>query len=174
MLSQVRRRPFKRAAFGFDFTSGQRDDPGFVGLAVQTVGRQFGIVGVGRDDHHPLTPVVRMFERPQHRLTEHAAETSAQAQVTTGQRLSLTAEVEVTQAVYAPLEGLSVRVFASRQLDHRIDEASQPGAFYPQGQHQRRVVDQHHALVQAQMLTVQVHLGLGRVRGKAVLVVVFR
>ncbi|MNF99624.1 hypothetical protein D3C84_825300 [compost metagenome] len=115
-----------------------------------------------------------MFQRPQHRLTEHPTETPAQAQVTTGQRLSLTTEIEVTQAVHAPFEGLSVRVFATRQLDHRIDKASQPGAFYPQGQHQRRVVDQHHALVQPQMFTVQVHLGLGRVGGKAVLVIVFR
>ncbi|MCY1244146.1 hypothetical protein D9M72_572050 [compost metagenome] len=160
--------------FGVDFTGSQCDDPGFVGLAVQTVGRQLGVIGVGRDDHHPLTPVIRMLERPQHRLAEHAAEAPAQAQVTTGQRLSLTAEIEVTQAVYASFEGLSIRVFAPRQLDHWIDKTSQPGAFHPQGQHQRRIVDQHHALVQPQMFTVQVHLGLGRVGGKAVLVIVFR
>ncbi|MCY1433613.1 hypothetical protein D9M71_496480 [compost metagenome] len=160
--------------FGFDFARCQRDDPGFVGLAVQTVGCQLGIIGVGRDDHHPLTPIIRMFQCPQHRLTEHTTETPAQAQLTTRQRLSLTTEIEVTQAVYASFEGLSVRVFAPRQLDHWIDKTSQPGAFHPQGQHQRRIVDQHHALVQPQMFTVQVHLGLGRVGGKAVLVIVFR
>lgn len=32
---------------GLDLARGQRDDPGFVGLAVQTEGGQFGIVGMG-------------------------------------------------------------------------------------------------------------------------------
>ncbi|MNL19195.1 hypothetical protein D3C87_1403830 [compost metagenome] len=66
--------------FGFDFTGSQCDDPGFIGLAVQAIGCQFRIIGMGRDDHHPLTAVIRMFESPQHRLAEQSAKTPAQTQ----------------------------------------------------------------------------------------------
>ncbi|MNO92684.1 hypothetical protein D3C76_842650 [compost metagenome] len=160
--------------FGFDFTGGERHDPGLVRLAVQTVGGQLGIIGVRGDDHHPLPAKVRMLECPQDRLAHQPAETPAQTQLTTRQHLSLATEIEVTQAVHTPLEGLPVRVIATQQLDHRIEEASQPRAFYLQGQHQRRVVDQHDTLVQAQMLPVQVHLGLRGVGRKRVLIVVVR
>jgi hypothetical protein len=38
---------------GFDLASGQGHHPGFVGLAVQAIGSQLGVVGMGRDHHHP-------------------------------------------------------------------------------------------------------------------------
>ncbi|MNZ48112.1 hypothetical protein D3C78_658500 [compost metagenome] len=47
---------------GFDFTGRQGDNPGVSGLAVQAEGRQFGIVGMGRNHHHPLLAIVRLLE----------------------------------------------------------------------------------------------------------------
>ncbi|MNR61289.1 hypothetical protein D3C85_1830040 [compost metagenome] len=68
--------------FGFDFTGGERNDPGLVRLAVQAVGRQLGIIGMRGDDHHPLTAKVRVLEGPQDRLAQQPAETPAQTQFT--------------------------------------------------------------------------------------------
>ncbi|MNQ98031.1 hypothetical protein D3C85_1137050 [compost metagenome] len=157
---------------GLDFTGGDGHDPALFGAAVQAECGQLGVVGVGRDHHHPLTAVIRMFERREHRLAEQSAETSAQTQLTLREHRSLPRKIEVTQTIDATLEGLAVRISPTRQLDNGIDKASQPGAFYPQRQDQGGVVDQHHALVQPQPIPVQMHLGLLGVRGEAVLIIV--
>jgi hypothetical protein len=51
------------------------------GLAVQTEGRELGVIGVRSNHHHSLATGIGMAERPQTRLPMDRAATTANAQL---------------------------------------------------------------------------------------------
>ena len=99
---------------GFDFTGGQGDNPGFVGLAVQTIRGQLGVVGMWRDHHHPATLQLDRRGYPQAQLTLQLAMPAAQAQRAGLQWRSKPRQVEETHAIDATLEGLPIGLLASQ------------------------------------------------------------
>ncbi len=118
--------------FGLDLTCGQRHYPGFVGLAVEPVSGQFGVIGMRRDHHHSTPLQLDRRGYPQARPAQQPTMPATQAQRACLQRCGEAGQIEEAHAIDAALEGLPVGLLASHQLDLRVEEAPQPAAFYPQ------------------------------------------
>ncbi|MNH14108.1 hypothetical protein D3C79_736960 [compost metagenome] len=78
---------------------------------------------MGCDHHHPALAQVSARCNPQLRLTHQSTVAPTQAQAPSRKRFGKPGKVQVTKAVYAPLESLNV--FTS-QAYRRIEETPQP------------------------------------------------
>ncbi|MNN22299.1 hypothetical protein D3C81_1356510 [compost metagenome] len=118
--------------FGFDLAGSQGDHPGFVGLAVQAISCQFGIIGMRRNHHHPAALQLDAGGYPQARFALQPTMAATHTQRTGLERCGHAGQVEEAKPIDTALESLPITEFTCQQFYPRVKESPQPTALYPQ------------------------------------------